>query len=385
MTFFAFTHSEPVETRQRLRDLERHGLRVDLLARKNLRHGAISGAGLDWPNFSGRRLTKAYAEFKKRNDVNPRKGAQLLHSIGIGISPGWIRETGDLHDPANPRNVQIFDAAIAWVKSFAGDDAVISARMDLDEEGGGWVDVYFAPIRLEKYKGRSQTKRVISVNKCLEETAVGLGYPKGSHYSALNTSWAKYAQKHLDPAIERGTPGRDTGKEHLTPRQYKAEQEAKKKAASAERREKEALDQKIEFQEATIAIEEDRKKLARSFEANAKTLLEIFTDPELEKLEPRPRAGTWKAPKSIAAKVNTLGPMMTVVLKLLDALAIRVVELRERLEKIVRREKQLGDVLVELERVKDRLTAEDLQAVERGRAVTRNAENAALTDEPSPL
>ena len=385
MTVFAFTHSEAVETRQRLRDLERHGLRVDLLARKNLRHGAISGAGLDWPNFSGRRLTKAYAEFKKRNDVNPRKGAQLLHSIGIGISPGWIRETGDLHDPANPRNVQIFDAAIAWVKSFAGDDAVISARMDLDEEGGGWVDVYFAPIRLEKYKGRSQTKRVISVNKCLEETAVGLGYPKGSHYSALNTSWAKYAQKHLDPAIERGTPGRDTGKEHLTPRQYKAEQEAKKKAASAERREKEALDQKIEFQEATIAIEEDRKKLARSFEANAKTLLEIFTDPELEKLEPRPRAGTWKAPKSIAAKVNTLGPMMTVVLKVLDALAIRVVELRERLEKIVRREKQLGDVLVELERVKDRLTAEDLQAVERGRAVTRNAENAALTDEPSPL
>ena len=147
VTYFAFTHSQAVKTKQRLKSLERHGLRVDRLARENLRAGAVAGAGLDWPNYDGRRLTKAYAEFKKRNDVDPRKGAQLLHSIGIGVSPRWIRETGDLHDPANPRNVQVFDAAIAWVKSFAGDDAIVSARMDLDEEGGGWVDVYFAPIR----------------------------------------------------------------------------------------------------------------------------------------------------------------------------------------------------------------------------------------------
>ena len=90
MTFFAFTHSEPVETRQRLRDLERHGLRLDRLAGENLRPGAVAGAGLDWPDVGGRRLTKAYADFKKRNDVDPRKGAQLLHSIGIGVSPGWI-------------------------------------------------------------------------------------------------------------------------------------------------------------------------------------------------------------------------------------------------------------------------------------------------------
>ncbi len=385
MTVFAFTHSEPVETKERLRDLERHGLRLDLLAKENLRDGAVAGTGLDWPDFDGRRLAKAYAAFKKRNDVAPRKGAQLLHSIGVGVSPSWIREAGDLHDPQNPRNVQVFQAAIAWVKSFAGDDAIVSARMDLDENGGGWVDVYFAPIRPQKYKGRSTTKPVISVNKCLEETAVSLGYPKGSHYSALNSSWAMYAQQHLDPAIERGEPGRDTGKEHLTPRQYKAKQEWKKKAAAAEVAEQAALDQKMEFEEATIAIEEDRKKLVRSFEVNATTLLEIFTDPDLDKLEPKPRAGTWKAPKSIAAKVNTLGPMMTVVLKVLDAFAIKVAELRERLDKIVRREKQLGDVLVDLERIKDRLTPEDLQAVERGRAVARNAENAAPNDEPSPM
>ncbi|WP_339892803.1 hypothetical protein [uncultured Devosia sp.] len=385
MTFFAFTHSEPVETRQRLRDLERHGLRVDRLARENLRPGAVAGAGLDWPDDSGRRLTKAYADFKKRNDVDPRKGAQLLHSIGIGVSPGWITEAGgNLHDPANPRNVRVFEAAIAWVKSIAGDDAVVSARMDLDEEGGGWVDVYFAPIRQEKYKGRAQTKRVISVNKCLEETAVRLGYPKGSHYSALNTGWAKYAQQHLDAAIERGKPGRDTGKEHLTPRQYKAEQEAKKKAAAAEVREKEALDQKAVFEAATTAIGADREELKQSFEDNAKTLLEIFTNPHLDNLEPRPPTGTWKVPPSFASQLRKLGPLVGAVLKVLEAVAAKMAEIRARLDAIVEREQQLDQAIGELAGVQDRLKAEDAQVLERARVLVSRSEGPASIDDPSP-
>ncbi|RYD73213.1 MAG: hypothetical protein EOP84_21905, partial [Verrucomicrobiaceae bacterium] len=348
MTVFAFTHSEPVETRQRLKDLERHGLRIDRLARENLRPGAVAGVGLDWPDVDGRHLTKAYAEFKKRHDVDPRKGAQLLHSIGIGVSPIWIRNAGDLHDPANPRNVLLFKTAIAWVKSFAGDDAIVSARLDLDEEGGGWVDVYFAPIREQKYKGRSQTKSVISVNKCLEETAVGLGYPKGSHYTALNTGWAKYARQHLDPTIERGKPGRDTGKEHLTPRQYKAEQNAIKKTAAADAAKQAALKQKAVYEQSTIAIEEERIELKRSFEDNAKTLLDIFTDPRLDDLEPKPSTGAWKAPASIVSKVNKLGPLMGVVLKVLDTLGNKMAEVRARLDEILKRKQQLDHAIEEL-------------------------------------
>lgn len=373
MTFYAYTHSEAVKSRQRLRDLERHGLRIDRLAKENLRTGAVAGAGLDWPNYDGRRLTKAYAEFKKRNDVDPRKGAQLLHSIGVGISPGWIREGGDLHDPANPRNVQVFEAAIAWVKSFAGDDAIVSARMDLDELGGGWVDVYFAPMRQQKYKGRSATKSVISVNKCLEETAVSLGYPKGSHYSALNSGWANYAKLNLDPDIERGKPGRDTGKEHLTPRQYKAEQEAKKKAAAAEVREKEALEQKAAFEAATTAIED-----------NAKTLLEIFTNPHLDNLDPRPPTGTWKVPPSLASQLRKLGPLVGGVLKVLEAVAAKMAEIRVRLDAIVQREEQLNQAIGELAGVQDRLKAEDAQVVEKARALVRSAEDHSPMDDPSP-
>ncbi|MCZ4345538.1 hypothetical protein [Devosia neptuniae] len=384
MIVFAFTHSEPVETKQRLRDLERHGLRRDRLAKENLRAGALAGAGLDWPDFGGRQLAKAYADFKRRNDVAPRKGAQLLHSIGVGISPGWIREGGDLHDPSNPRNVQVFEAAIAWVKSFAGEDAIVSARMDLDEEGGGWVDVYFAPIRQQKYKGRSQTKSVISVNKCLEETAVSLGCPKGSHYSALNSSWAKYAQQNLDPAIERGTPGRDTGKEHLTPRQYKAEQEAKKKAAAAEAAEKAALKQRAELELATAAVGAERVELKESFEENAKTMLEIFTDPHLDNLEPKPRSGTWNAPHSFVSKVKKLGPLMGAVLKVLEAIAAKMAEIRARLDDIVKREQQLDQAIGELAGVQDRLTAEEVQAVERARALARPVEDRAPMDDPSP-
>lgn len=384
MTFYAYTHSQAIKTKQRIKDLERHGLRLDRLARENLRPGAVAGAGLDWPNYDGRRLTKAYADFKKRNDVDPRKGAQLLHTIGIGVSPGWIREAGDLHDPANPRNIQVFDAAIAWVKSFAGEDAIVSARMDLDEEGGGWVDVYFAPIRQQKYKGRTQTKSIISVNMCLEATAVSLGYPKGSHYAALNTGWAKYAQKHLDPAIERGTPGSDTGREHLTPRQYKAEKRAEKKAADAAAAEQKAIEQKSVLEAATVAVEEERKELNRSFEDAAKTLVEIFTDPDLDNLKPKPPVGIWQAPQSLVSKVNKLGPLRGTVLKVLEALAAKVAEVRGRLEAVLKREQQLERVIGELAQVKDRLNAEDAQVVEKARALVRPAADHSPMDDPSP-
>lgn len=384
MTVFAYTHSQPVKTRERLRDLERHGLRVDRLAKENLRPGAIAGAGLDWPNFDGRRLTKAYAEFKKRRDVAPRKGAQLLHSVGIGISPSWIREAGDLHDPANPRNVRVFCAAIEWVKSFAGEDSIVSARMDLDENGGGWVDVYFAPIRQQKYKHRSQTKSVISVNKCLEETAVALGYPKGSHYTALNTGWAKYAKQHLDPAIERGEPGRDTGNEHLTPRQYKALQELKKKIAAAEAAEKAALAQKEEFEVATAALNVERDELKRSYMDEAETLVEIFTDPHLDALVPRASDGSWKAPPTIVSKVRKLGPLMGAALKVLQVIAAKMAEIRARLEAVVEREKQLDRSIEEMVQVRDRLNAEDAQVVDRAKALVRSAENFAPMDDPSP-
>jgi hypothetical protein len=256
--------------------------------------------------------------------------------------------------------------------------------MDLDEEGGGWVDVYFAPIRQQKYKGRSQTKSVISVNKCLEETAVNLGYPKGSHYTALNTGWAKYAQQHLDPTIERGKPGRDTGKEHLTPRQYKAEQEALKKAAAAQAAEQAALDQKSVFEAATTAVGTEREELKQSFEDKAKTLLEIFTDPHLDNLEPRPRTGTWRAPPSVASNVKKLGPLMGAVLKVLEAVAAKMAEIRARLDAIVEREQQLDQAIGELAGVQDRLKAEDAQAVERARVLVRPAEDLASIDDPSP-
>ena len=246
------------------------------------------------------------------------------------------------------------------------------------------MDVYFAPIRQEKYKGRAQTKRVISVNKCLEETAVRLGYPKGSHYSALNTGWAKYAQQHLDAAIERGKPGRDTGKEHLTPRQYKAEQEAKKKAAAAEVREKEALDQKAVFEAATTAIGADREELKQSFEDNAKTLLEIFTNPHLDNLEPRPPTGTWKVPPSFASQLRKLGPLVGAVLKVLEAVAAKMAEIRARLDAIVEREQQLDQAIGELAGVQDRLKAEDAQVLERARVLVSRSEGPASIDDPSP-
>lgn len=379
MTVFAYTRSEAINTYKRLKDLELHALRVDRLARENLRDGAIVGAGLDWPDRSARRLTKAYGEFKKRNDADPRGGSQILHSVGVALSPKWITGDGKLdpYDPKNPNNILLLNTAVAWVKSFAGDDAIVSARMDLDEQGCGWVDVYFAPIRQQKYKGRSETKAVISVNKCLEDHALSHGYSKGSHYAALNTSWAKYAQKHLDPSIQRGNPKKYTGKEHLPPRLYKAEQEALKEANIA-------VEAKVAAEKQRVAYQTAGADLQTSYNETTEALTAILEDPSLEELTPRPKTGAWDIPKSIAAKVKKPGLFVGELLRMLDVFAKKLAELRVRLDAIVRREQQLDQMISDLVRAKDRLTSEESDALERARRVAVPVEDKAPMDDPSP-
>jgi hypothetical protein len=362
MTVFAYTRSEAINTYKRLKDLELHALRVDSLARENLRDGAVAGAGLDWPDRNARRLTKAYGDFKKRNDADPRGGSQLLHSVGVALSPKWITANGKLdpYDSKNPNNILLLNTAVAWVKSFAGDDAIVSARMDLDEQGCGWVDVYFAPIRQQKYKGRSKTKAVISVNKCLEEHALSHGYSKGSHYAALNTGWAKYAQKHLDPSIQRGNPKKYTGKEHLPPRLFKAEQEALKAVEIAEQEKASAEEQKVAYIKAGA-------ELQASHNETTKALVDILEDPSLEELKPRPKNGAWDVPKSIAAKVRKPGVFVSELLKILDVFAIKMAELRVRLDAIRLRERMLDKIIGEVEAMRDRFTAEDIATVEEAK------------------
>jgi len=72
------------------------------------------------------------------------------------------------------------------------------------------------------------------------------------------------------------------------------------------------------------------------------------------------------------------------VLKVLEAVAAKMAEIRARLDAIVEREQQLDRAIGELAGVKDRLKAEDAQAVERARALVRPIEDREPMDDPSP-
>lgn len=75
---------------------------------------------------------------------------------------------------------------------------------------------------------------------------------------------------------------------------------------------------------------------------------------------------------------------MGAVLKVLEAVAAKMAEIRARLEAILEREQQLHKAIGELAQVKERLRAEDAQAVERAIALVRPVEDLASMDDPSP-
>jgi hypothetical protein len=150
----------------------------------------------------------------------------------VGVSPEWVKEAGDIHDPKNPRNKALLDTARAWADTWSG-GGCYAARLDLDETGGAVVDLFIAPTAEQAHKS-GKSKLVVSVNKALEAVAIKNTGKKGKHYAGLNTDWAEYARAHLDQRLERGRPKGETGAEHVGPDQYRAmmaEAEAARDAA----------------------------------------------------------------------------------------------------------------------------------------------------------
>jgi hypothetical protein len=86
--------------------------------------------------------------------------------------------------------------------------------MDFDEKGGGVIDVFVAPVRID---GRSKKPR-ISRYKALKEIQKRRG--RRMSYQALQDDWAEWCQLHLDPQIQRGTPKVETRAENLSVEEY---------------------------------------------------------------------------------------------------------------------------------------------------------------------
>lgn len=231
---FAFCRTKPVRSVQYLGHQSRHARREDETSKPRIRSDASPGAALSWscdeaptPDYAA-----SFRAFKKAKGASERKGAQIgLHML-VGVSPEWVKEAGDIHDPENPRNKALLDAARAWADTWSG-GGCYAARLDLDETGGAVVDLFIAPTAEQKHKS-GKAKLTVSVNKALEAISLARTGKKSKHYSALNTDWAEYARRHLDQRLERGRPKGETGAVHVGPDQYRAmmqEAEAAREAA----------------------------------------------------------------------------------------------------------------------------------------------------------
>ena len=211
-----------------------HSLRQDASSKRRLRDRANPGAGIAFStraadgisthDFAGMRdVVAAYDAHKARRDIRETKQSGIGFHAVISVSPEWVIEDGgDLHDPKNPRNLRMLREALRWLESWCGKDSVYCIRMDLDEEGGGVVDAFVMPAKIDKRSDRL----TISTSKVL--TAIRKKHSERMSYVALQTDWAKHCQSFLDHSIKRGTRKVDTRAEHLEMEEFK---QASSKAA----------------------------------------------------------------------------------------------------------------------------------------------------------
>jgi septal ring factor EnvC (AmiA/AmiB activator) len=217
-----------------------------------------------------------------------RKGAPLGVNLQLNVSPDWIREAGDLHDERNERNQRLYQAALEFVRNIRG---VVAARMDLDEEGGGVVDIYVAPVfprtsRLRKDGSRGSEILEISVSKL-------------NAFWREQSLWAAYCAKNLDPRIQRGDRKSETGREHLTVPEFKAASAyAKALVAEAEAIMEHARREKAE-------VEKERWRLADEAEAIKARAQELEREQNLLRAEIQMSEDAYEVAKAGLEKADT--------------------------------------------------------------------------------
>jgi hypothetical protein len=133
---FAAVRALKLRTRAQVNNARDHAIRRD--GRKFvLRPRAIAGESLRWcinggeVNFD---LWGCFQDHKKTTGARERQGSAIMLHLLFIISPEWVCRAGGLHDRENPRNIQLFEQAIACARKEIG--GVVAARLDLDEMGG---------------------------------------------------------------------------------------------------------------------------------------------------------------------------------------------------------------------------------------------------------
>jgi hypothetical protein len=293
---FAWCRSKPITSIQYLNHQTRHARREDDSSKPRIRADATPGKALSWSCDDGPKpdYAASFRTFKKSRGAGERKGAQLgLHML-VGVSSEWVREAGGLHDPENPRNRQLLEAARTWADGWSN-GGCYAARLDLDETGGAVVDLMIAPTAEQKHKS-GKSKLTVSVNKALEAVSLAHTGKKSKHYSALNTSWAEFALANLDPRLQRGRPKAETGAEHVGPDQYRTMMlEAEAARAAAKKAEAEARAKQREMDRQLELVRREREELEEKVQEGARVAAEAVSAVVTGDLYME--GGRWKARK----------------------------------------------------------------------------------------
>jgi len=190
--------------------MEKHGRRQDKSCQGRCDFSR-SPDNLAWScSLSGDPLdvVGAFKQRKTATDAKEYGKAPVALHMLLTVSPEWIQDAGDMHDPKNPNNRKLFDQAKAWAEEKFGEGSVIASRMDMDEAGGGVVDIFVVPVH--QVKQRKTTKNQISINKAYEKAFGG-----GRVFGPMQDSWAEWCRTKIDPKIQRGKTKAETGREHV--------------------------------------------------------------------------------------------------------------------------------------------------------------------------
>jgi len=296
---FSSVRIEKLKSTAQFQNIHAHGMRLDASSERRVDRDRTS-RNIAWSK--GENALDVMGALKQRKTelggAKPYGKAAFGAHLLLIVSPEWIKQAGDLHDPKNPNNIKLFKAAAEWSEEKFGRGSVIAARMDMDEKGGGVVDIVVAPKMTKKIGGKEVN--YLSLNKEFEAS-----FGKGRlNYRNVQSSWNEYCKKYLDHEIERGISKEITGAEYVNSNvigpalelkneakreaaEVKKQEEAVKKQEEANQREREENERNAaEVERLRIITEERAEAVAADAEKNERyrRRLDKFRDKLAEKL-----------------------------------------------------------------------------------------------------
>lgn len=208
---------------------EAHGKRRDERSRSRVVRAAPPIAWSIAGDGRGLDLLDAHRYQLRRARAVVRKGAAVAMHLMAIVSSEWLCEEGDSpHSRQNWRVRALVVHARDWAESWCGPGSCFAVRYDCDEEGAGVVDLFVAPVQMQRRRNGATVPTISIANA---KKRLRSCFHDATEYAALQSSWAAYAKAHLDRRFERGAYKLITKREHVRADMFAALAESARRSA----------------------------------------------------------------------------------------------------------------------------------------------------------